>query len=96
MGEIVQAAALLLTGLIFIGSAYLLLRLVTGDSMSYERNRARTGGFIKNLRGEVPQVSDGTRDSRVAAGIAIDVKKNEWREQGKLSDEAVAAVLRRS
>jgi hypothetical protein len=94
MGDITSAIVLGVTGTIFVTSIIFLLRIIFGNAGEYERNRRRAGGFVKTIRGEVPTSFDGTRDSRVSAGIAIDRKNNAWLEQGKLSNEAIAGALR--
>lgn len=94
MGELLNSFGLLLTGSIAIACVVFLYRLIFGNRGEYERNRKRAGNFLQSLKGQVPPVFDGTRDSRVSAGIAV--RNNEWIEQGKLSAEAVASSLRRS
>jgi len=71
-----------------------LLRVYRTDRGEYARNRDRSPSVWKVLRGETPTFYDGVRDERVAAGIARDVKTNQWVEQGKLSEEAISNVLR--
>jgi hypothetical protein len=70
-----------------------------GDRNEYDRNRNRVAqgasGLRTILRGEVPTKYDGVRDDKVAAGVAIDLRTNRWREQGRLSDEALRDVLAR-
>jgi hypothetical protein len=69
-------------------------RLARGSISEYDRNRNRTRKSLKNvLWGTVPTWHDGTRDEKVSAGIAIDLKNNRWVEQGRLSDEALEDVL---
>ena len=94
MGELFQSLGLFIAGGVTIACFTLVYRLVFGNKSEYERNRRRAGGFLQTMRGEVPAIYDGTRDSRVSAGIAI--KNGEWIEQGKLSSEAVASALRRA
>jgi hypothetical protein len=95
MGDIIHAIALVISGVACIACASMLYRILAGNKTGYDTNRKRVGKFLNNLCGKVPPVSDGTRDSRVSAGVAIDVRRNEWVEQGKLTREAVTAVLRR-
>lgn len=68
-------------------------RLLRGDANEYRRNQSRVRSLKNVIRGEVPNRYDGTRDDRVAAGIAVDLKTNRWVEQGRLSDEALQDVL---
>jgi hypothetical protein len=63
----------------------------TGDANEYERNRHRVKSLKNSVSGTVPTKYDGTRDDKVAAGIAI--KDGKWIEQGRLSDEALHDVL---
>ena len=95
MGEAVQAIGLVVSGTIAVFFSILLLRIIRGNANEYERNRSRAQSFFQTLRGKVPIRYDGTRDARVSAGIAVDRKTNEWIDQGRLSDEAIAAALRR-
>ncbi len=70
------------------------LRLLRGSLSEYERNRSRTRKSFSNvLWGTVPTWHDGTRDEKVSAGMAINLKTNRWIEQGRLSDEALEDVL---
>jgi hypothetical protein len=95
MREIVQAIGLIVTGGFAIACGFLAYRVISGNKIEYDRNRRRSGSLLRTLLGKLPSSFDGTRDSRVSAGIAVDREKNEWVEQGRLSDEAVAAALRR-
>ena len=67
--------------------------IFAGDPNEYEENRRRIGPWKNNFRGTVPTLYDVTRSDKVAAGIAIDVKTNQWVEQGRLSDEALRDAL---
>lgn len=71
------------------------IKLLRGDLAEYERNRSRTPSFLAALSGKIPTAHEGVRDFRVSAGIAIDLKTGTWIEQGRLSDEAIAAATRR-
>lgn len=64
------------------------LALARGSRTEYERNRVCVRSTRAIVRGEVSTKFDGARDDRVAAGIAIDLKSNKWKEQGRLSSEA--------
>jgi hypothetical protein len=89
----VAALILLPVLLTFTVVAIRLLRAYLTDRSEYERNKARSPSLRAVVRGEAPTFFDGVRDERVAAGIARDVKRNTWVEQGKLSEEAVSNVL---
>ena len=94
MSEALRDAILLLSGAGAITCALIAWRVWRGNPLEYERNRHRIGSLRRAIRGEVPTVFDGTRDYRVAAGVAVDKKTNEWTEQGRLSAEAISAALR--
>ena len=94
MADLLQAIGLFVSGAAAVLFFLFALKLLRGNWAEYGRNRQRLGSVRAAMRGEVETVSDGTRDYRVAAGIAIDSKKNEWREQGRLSTEAISAALR--
>ncbi|MFO1080358.1 MAG: hypothetical protein U1E23_07020 [Reyranellaceae bacterium] len=68
--------------------------ILRADRSTYARNRLRTRTTGDAIKGDVSPNYDGARDYQVAAGIAIDRRRNQWIEQGKLSNEAVANVLR--
>ncbi len=76
--------------------ARLAWKLGLGSGTEYNRNRSRLDGFGATLRGQAATSVNGSRDYRVAAGIAIDTKANRWVEQGRLSDEAVLSSIRRT
>lgn len=90
IGVGIVAVFLIFSGLSFFHVGSLIGR---SDANEYENNRSRTKSFMTGIRGDVPTKYDGTRDDRVAAGIAIDLKTNRWIEQGRLSDEALQDVL---
>jgi hypothetical protein len=74
---------------------YRLYRAYRTDRRSeYAKNRARSPSLSAVARGAAPSFYDGVRDERVAAGIAVNTKTNEWVEQGRLSEEAISSVLR--
>ena len=95
MGQFLQGMGIVATGGFGIACLFLAYRVAFGNKLEYDRNRRRAGNFKKTFFGQVPSTFDGTRDSRVSAGIAVDSRKNEWVEQGRLSNEAVASALRR-
>lgn len=88
----IAVATSAVVGICFLRVGFLLMR---GDANEYERNRSRVGAWQNIIRGTVPTKYDGTRDDRLAAGVAIDVRNNRWVEQGRLSDEALQDVLAR-
>lgn len=73
---------------------WMAIAILRSDRSAYERTRVRARSTTAALKGEVPTSYDGARDYQVAAGIAIDRRNNRWVEQGKLSNEAIANVLR--
>jgi hypothetical protein len=95
--DVLKGVALLVLiplGFTFLIVTYRLVRIYyTTGRADYIRNRDRSRSFRNVIRGEVSSFYDGTRDERVSAGIAIDTNKNEWAEQGKLSEEAISSVL---
>lgn len=94
MHEIFKAAVIgggLTLAFVLLRTGILILR---ADRSTYERNRLRTRTTGDAIRGDVSTTYDGARDYQVAAGIAIDRRHNRWIEQGKLSNEAIANVLR--
>jgi hypothetical protein len=99
MGQIVsqigQAIGLVIAGGLTLVFFVLGWRVAFGNATEYERNRRRAKNIKQTFLGKVPPVFDGTRDARISAGLAVDRKTNQWIEQGRLSDEAVASALRR-
>lgn len=95
MAELVHIGVVAVSGAAAIGCLFMTIRIFLGNSTEYSRNQRRAHSFMRTLRGKVPTVYDGTRDSRVSAGIAVNRKTNRWEEQGHLSNESVAAALRR-
>ncbi|MAU41314.1 MAG: hypothetical protein CMF31_06805 [Kordiimonas sp.] len=78
------------------GLLYVLHMLITvrrANKNDYELSRAITGTFQNAFRGEVDTFRDGKRDYRVSAGLIVDRKTNTWKEQGKLSEEALDTIL---
>jgi hypothetical protein len=70
------------------------LRLWSADNLSYLRNYERSKSLVDVVRGTINTTRDGTRDHATQAGLAVN-KKNEWTEQGTLSEEAIDSVLSR-
>jgi hypothetical protein len=92
--ELIKAAMIcagLSCAFVFFWMGYKILR---SDRSSYERNRLRTRTTGDAIKGDVSTSYDGARDYQIAAGIAIDRGQFRWIDQGKLSNEAVANVLR--
>jgi hypothetical protein len=79
---------------LFLALGYRLLKVYRTDRTEYMRNQLRNVSLAAAIRGEASSFYDGVRDERVSAGIAVDTKRNEWVEQGKLSEEAISNVLR--
>jgi hypothetical protein len=92
--QLLIATTIVVSGVAMIWCLVAGLQVLLGNRLEYERNRRRSGDLIRALKGDVPTVSDGTRDFRVAAGIAV--RDGKWVEQGRLSTEAVSAALRRT
>lgn len=91
--EVVRAligAGAITIALVFFRVGWLIL---IGDSNEYEGNRRRIKSWRNVYRGTVPTKYDGARDDKLAAGVAIDARRNRWVEQGRLSDEALRDVL---
>lgn len=92
VGAVLFGASILL-GICLIRFGFIVFR---GNRNEYNRNRSRLGNSVlRVIRGDIPTKYDGTRDDKVAAGVAIDLRNNEWREQGRLSDEALRDALAR-
>ena len=86
--RVVVVAGILVLAIVVARLGYLIW---TGDANEYERNRHRVKSLRNTMQGTVPTKYDGTRDDKVAAGIAL--KDGQWIEQGRLSDEALHDVL---
>lgn len=94
--KILLALGIVATGVVALYLFRVAVKLLLGNPAEYERNRLRSGGFKGAMRGQVPTALNGTRDYRVAAGLAVETDSGTWIEQGRLSDEAILASLRRS
>lgn len=83
--------ALVVAASAFIGLSFFRVAIITlrGDRVEYNRNRHRVRSTLNVIKGEVPTKFDGTRDDRVAAGVVADLRTGRWREQGRLSEEAL-------
>ena len=71
------------------------LKILRGSRNEYERNRSRAKNPWIVFTGGINPRRDGTRDDKIAAGLAINIDSNEWVEQGRYSDEALHDVLAR-
>ena len=87
--------ALVLLALLTLSLVFLRMGIVlnNGSPDMYERNRKMAPRILDVLLGKVMTDSEGLRDYKVAAGIAYDVKKKQWVEQGKISTEAIVEML---
>jgi len=92
--DLIKGLILFAFGSVSITLLTVAIRLWMGNREEYSHNRSRSQSLLKVIRGEVPTEFDGVRDSRVAAGIAVDTSNGSWKEQGKLSAEAVSDALR--
>jgi len=90
--ELVKAFVLGVGGFVAITLVMLGLRILFADNADYSRNKERSGGLLGPLVGRIPTRFNGSRDFRVKAGLAIN-RKNQWVEQGALSEEAIDTVL---
>ena len=69
------------------------IKILRANPTAYETNRSLSPSVRGAMKGDVASFNNGNRDYRVAAGIALDTKTNTWREQGKLSAEAIDEVF---
>ena len=92
--ELIKSAVLFVGGSFSILFFALGIKLLFSDRSEYQQNRNRYENIFAALTGTVKTVFDGSRDYRVRAGLAVN-KKNQWVEQGALSEEALDAVLRK-
>lgn len=95
MSELIQAIVFLFAGVLAVSFFVAGYRVWAGDKREYDQNRLRVTSLVSAIRGTIPQSADGTRDSRVSAGLAVDLRTNEWIAQGRLSNESIAAALRK-
>jgi len=92
--ELGRAILLCILGIIGITSFAVAMKILASDSNDYNRNMRKTGGLKNPLRGTIATCCEGNgRDHNISAGLAIDKRTNTWVEQGKLSDEAIDAIL---
>lgn len=93
MHEIIVAAAVCAGVTAAAACFWVALAILRSDRAGYDRMRLRTRSIVDVVKGDVSTSYDGARDYQVAAGIAIDKKRNRWVEQGKISNEAIANIL---
>jgi len=86
-------AALMVFGVFAVSAAVVGVFLRMSDKTEFDRNRLRASSFWQILRGDTRTMHDGIRDHRVQAGLVKDLRTGEFVEQGRLSEEAIDAVL---
>lgn len=91
--DMLKAVVLLVGGITSTILMMLSYKFLAANRTEYRLNRDSTGGLWNVLTGRVKRHPDGKRTYRVRAGIAIDTKKNQWIEQGTLSEEAIDSLL---
>ena len=94
MMEFIEGIILVAGGTFSLVLFLLGLNFLRADKNAYDMNRELTGGFFKALFGRTKTFHEGTRDYRVKAGLAVYIRKNEWVEQGTLSNESISSILR--
>lgn len=87
LGDILTAAWAFVLILSLGVAVSIFLKIATTSSSEYERRRKLAGTRRQILLGQANVDRDGSRDFRVAAGLAYDLKKKEFVSQGKLSSE---------
>ena len=92
--EVVKALVLLVGG--FLSATFLMIgiRVLRSDKSVYRKAQERSGSFVNPLRGRLKTVAEGGRDFNVRAGLAVN-RKNEWQEQGSLSEDLLDNILRK-
>ncbi len=93
MIEVLQGFLVLVFGVISVVALALAFRVWRSGDDAYRRNRDRTPSILAAMRDEVRTRTGGARDYQVAAGLAVDLRTNQWVEQGRLSGEAISEVL---
>ena len=92
---LIKAVVLVVGGIFAISLFALFWKLIKADGSEYSCNMKRSGNILDPLLGNLKTFHEGgNRDYRVRAGLAVDTKTNQWKEQGTLSEEAVDAILR--
>lgn len=69
------------------------IRVFCVNTAKYHKNKARSQSLLSVFRGDLLR-DQNERRPIIQSGIAINAK-NEWVEQGRLSDEAVKDILRK-
>ena len=90
--ELYKTAVLAVGGFISITVILLGFRILWSDKNDYRRNQGRSGKFWKSFSGQIKTRENGSRDFRVRAGLTVN-RKNQWQEQGALSEEAIDTIL---
>jgi len=93
MNELIIAVLIILMGIAAISLVTVGIRVMLSDSAEYKRNNDRYGSLTDAITGSVRGWHDGHRDYRVAAGLAVKTKSGQLIEQGRLSDEAIDAII---
>lgn len=78
-------------GVVFL---YLAYKLATADEHEYRLNQSRSGNWKNPWLGNLSTFHEGNRDERVYSSLTVDLKTNQWREQGRLSEESIDTVVR--
>lgn len=92
--ELIKAILLCVSGFVAITTFAIGVKVLFSDTTEYNRNRRKTGNWKNPWRGTLSTCCEGNgRDHNVSAGLAVDLKANKWVEQGRLSDEAIDAIL---
>lgn len=93
ISEVIDALVVLLGGVISIGLFALAFKILFANKADYEINRERSNSIVSVVRGNIRTKHGEHRDFRVQAGLAVDKKKNEWAENGALSEESIDSVI---
>ncbi len=70
------------------------LKLLFTTSHNYNKIHKISGSLGSVLKGSTPTYHNGYRDHRKKAGLAINLRTNEWIEQGTLSDDSLDTIFR--
>ncbi len=92
--ELIKAVLVCAVGVITVTSIAVGLKILFSDTNEYNRNKRKTGSWLNPIMGTVRTSPEGIgRDHSISAGLAVNVRTDTWVEQGKLSDEAIDAIL---
>lgn len=87
-------------GLVVFGGGvalYFGLRLImairNADPAEYKTTKNLAGNIQNAFKGNVKPYHDGVRDYRVKAGLAVDLDRNVWVQQGAISKESLNSVF---